>query len=149
MSEKRKKLPITIQSDYYMNQGYALPLCILLKDDFYRNWYHVNYLMPHAFFRSINDFYCEIYDALEYGWKHRIDSHVLVCSYTSKEIMQKVDNIYDVISKRICSDYYCIIFLDHYYLEGLPEFYHKSHYAHEILVYGFDDVKKNILVSHS
>lgn len=136
-----KILPIFVQKDYNLTLGYALPLCIILADNKFEGWYYENYTMPYAILVEIDYFECGIIDAIEYGSRDNINTRLMRYSYIGKNIMSQVTNIHIVIKERIQEEFYCILFLDYYYLSKMPN-YNKYHFAHEVLIYGYNDNNK-------
>lgn len=136
-----KILPIKLQKDYNLILGYALPLCIILADDKFEGWYYENYTMPYVILEGIEYFECGIMDAIEYGSRDNINTRLMRYSYIGKNIMSQVTDISSVIKERIEEDFYCILFLDHYYLSKTYN-YNKRHFAHEVLIYGYNDYNK-------
>ncbi len=133
-----KILPIKLQKDYNLILGYALPLCVILADNKFEGWYYENYTMPYVLLKGIEYFECGILDAIEYGGRDNINTRLMRYSYVGKNIMSQVSNIYSIIKERIQEDFYCILFLDDYHLSKMYT-YHKKHFAHEVLIYGYND----------
>lgn len=92
-----------------------------------------------------------------YGWGIFVfDNHNLLlsnCPYISyydisQDMFKHVYNcsLHDVIIDAIKNDYYLFIYVDRYYL---PNLYNnsKKHFEHELMIYGYDEYKKNVYVA--
>ena len=137
--EAKKLLPINIQKDFNAQLMYALPLCVLLVDDFYLEWFYENYVELFIVEQPNSTFAYGIFDALYYSSFDNISPRIMQYSYIGKYIMDIVDDIHPILKDRIDKKYYCVIFLDEYYIKQLN---HNFNFPHEFLIYGYDNENK-------
>lgn len=142
MDTEKIELPINLQKDCATALQTALPLCVLLSDDTEKGWYYENYIKIYTHFEYGNAFYCDYIDALNYSIDGFWDNRILRYTYTRKIILEQVKDISSVIKEAIFNEIYCVLFVDEYYIEELKN---SQHFAHEILIYGYDDCEKNYL----
>lgn len=135
------ELPITLDIEFTVDFGHALPLCILASYDKFKNWLFQNYMMPVILYTDINQFDCLIIDSLQYGYLSKIPPSLMRFSFVGDDIMLHTNDIVNLIKKRISKSWYCILFLDYFYIRGTNH-YQKTHYAHEVLLYGYNDRTK-------
>ena len=57
-----------------------------------------------------------------------------------------VPNIIDYVIEKLDADYYPVICVDEYYLDGKSSF-GKSHFVHESMIYGYDNVNRKLLAA--
>lgn len=136
-----KTLPILIQQDFTTPFTYSLPLCILLSDDTWLGWYYENYIKIFTQFVNNDFFECKILDALDYSMNGVIETGLIRYSYFPKSVMRYIKDINVILKDNIQNNNYCILFLDEYYLLSLKRIVSK-HTVHEIMVYGYDDLKE-------
>lgn len=138
-----KELPITLDIEFTVDFGHALPLCILASREQFKNWLLQNYMMPVIFYTGINQFDCLVIDAMRYGFLSKVPPSLMRFSFVGDDIMSNVRDIICLVKKRIAEGWYCILFLDCYYIHGTDD-YQKNHYAHEVLLYGYNDTEQTI-----
>lgn len=143
MDQALKELPITLDIEFTADFGHALPLCILASREKFQNWLFQNYMMPVIFYTGISQFDCLVIDSMQYGYLSKMPPSLMRFSFTGDEVMSHISDIVGLIRTRIIKGWYCILFLDCFYIQGTVD-YQKNHYAHEILLYGYDDTKQII-----
>ena len=77
-----------------------------------------------------------------YAWS---SEGVTARRYTYSEIINGKENIYEFVCNSISNEYYILLSLDEYYIHT-HWFYKNTHSLHDYLIYGFDDLKKEILM---
>lgn len=137
-----KELPITLDIDFTVNLMDCLPLCIIFANSGLENWVNQNFMLPVACLKSADSLEYIITDGVKYGANYQNPEALLRHSFICGSAMQNIECITDFMIERINMDWYGIIFIDQYYVEGLPSF-HKRHFSHEVLIYGYD-LKKRI-----
>lgn len=138
-----KELPITFDIEFTVDFGHALPLCILNSREQFKNWLLQNYMMPVIFYTDIDQFDCLVIDAMQYGFLSKVPPSLMRFSFVGDDIMSNVRDIIGLVKGRIAEGWYCILFLDCYYIQGTVD-YQKNHYAHEVLLYGYNDKEQTI-----
>ncbi len=75
-------------------------------------------------------------------WKNYAINPLIKFSYDKQQVIKR-RCLWNYIVDNICSGRYLEIWLDEYYLQGLPAF-QEYHNNHESLIYGFDEEEKRI-----
>lgn len=133
----RHELPITLEIEFTENMGVCIPLCILATETNYRNWFNTNFMMPIACVNKDTLFEYIIIDGVRYGWMSQIPAELLRFTYIGDVFLRNTSDIIKLIVDQIDYDWYCGLFLDQYYLPCESK-YHKYHFVHELLIYGYD-----------
>ena len=74
---KQKILPIKLQKEFNAQLTYALPLCVLLSDDIYEEWFYENYVEIFNVQLPDDTLTYGIFDSLFYAWRDNINSLVM------------------------------------------------------------------------
>lgn len=137
-------LNLAPKKNYVVSQGVNFPLAILRTEPIFINWYYSNYIMPIAALDGVNSLWIRVADSLTYGDYANIYNKIMRMSSVHLHFCIQIEDIVDALKNQISKDkeYYCILFLDFYYLQSLDTFYKQRHYVHELLFYGYDDTKK-------
>ena len=138
MDNITKELAINLDIEFTVDFGHALPLCIVSSREKFRNWLLQNYMMPVMAYSDIDQFDCLIIDSMQYGYLSKIPPSLARFSFAGDDIMSNVEDIVGLVRHRIFKGWYCILFLDGFHIESMAS-YHREHFAHEGLLYGFDD----------
>lgn len=134
---KKKQLDIMLQNDFNFQLNHSLVLCfILLNRNIipYYNQAFINISSKHqenGFVNLdflVNDFYDKVLDR-----KDKIEMRKA----------KRIDNILNYIREKIDLGEYMIVGVDEYFLSN-KERYQEYHYAHQTLIYGYDDDKEII-----
>ncbi len=134
---RSRELRIVLQKHINVYLFHALPLCVILADDRLYPWYYERFIQLCAF---------KCYDGglgIDFIDWEEVYKEVLSEVRLSRYMLLKENSIVNFLKDSIDRGYYAIIYLDEYYLLGKRD-YHKSHFVHESLVYGFDDVTRKI-----
>lgn len=132
-----KELPIALDVDFTVNLMDCLPLCIISANERLKNWVNENFMLPVACMGSGGALNYMITDGVKYGANYQNPEALVRHSFICSSALRGIGCIVDFLIERIDMDWYGIIFVDQYYVEGTPS-YQKRHYAHELLVYGYD-----------
>lgn len=141
--EDRYSLEINVPSDYIAPQFMCFPLVAVRANPDARNWYYQNYMMPVARLDGINRLGCEISDAITYGAGGNTYNKVMRLSNINRVVCSQFGDIISVLRENIGKRYYCVLFLDFYYLSCAEVYYGKHHFIHEVLFYGYDNMLEN------
>ena len=133
---KNMVLPINMQNEFIAQLNYALPLCVLLADEHYKEWFYENYVEFFIVQQPDKTLAYGIFDSLFYAWRDNIDSLIMIFSSYHKVALDYIDEIYPLVKHRIDREFYCILFLDEYCIPCLNQPYNN---VHEFLIYGYDD----------
>lgn len=126
----------------YMEEAY--PLSIALGEPSRWEWLYSNYIQlmyqnPDIFMDQPLKFYKL---SLNSGYVWDADCPVLVYDRLSRDMISFFGkDIISIVCFAINSGKYPVVYLDEYYLPYRGQ-YHKVHYIHESLFYGYDDEKK-------
>lgn len=134
-------LSIKVEQDYITWFNYAFPLYILLADDMYEGWYYENYIKLFTHLNDIDYFECGLVDALDYSIGGNMEIRLIPFSYVHKTMLIQINDIISMLKYNITINQYNVIFLDEFYISNLKRT-EKLHYAHEFLIYGYDEEKK-------
>lgn len=143
MQSSTIELPINLDIDYNFSLTYAYPLCVLLSDDKYIGWYYENYIKIFTKLDGVDFFDCRMIDMLNYGVGCIFDNSLVSLTYMDKELLLQVNDIVSILKYYISKKKYCILFVDVFFIAKTEE----EHFAHEVLIYGFDDVSFNFKVA--
>lgn len=136
-----KELPITLDIDFTVNMMDCLPLCIISTNERLKNWINLNFMLSVACMKPSGSLNYVITDGVRYGANYQNPEALVRHSFICGSALRGVGCITDFLIERMDMDWYGIIFVDQYYVEGTPS-YQKKHYAHELLVYGYDKKQK-------
>lgn len=140
---KSKILDISLQHDINTMLFESLPLCIVLGKPNLQEWFFNHYINLYITSAKNNDKYryfkirhteCSFYSNYS-----KIDEVITTSLIESKVIHSKI-NIVDFLKENINNDTYAIVFLNEWAIPHKPS-YHKNHWYHESMVYGYDDNK--------
>ncbi|OPZ83737.1 MAG: hypothetical protein BWY74_04387 [Firmicutes bacterium ADurb.Bin419] len=115
----------------------ALPLCIVLADPYLHPWFNEHYI--NIFSQIDKDGYVSL-EYMELWGNYR---EVIGEVSQGAKLMEKVPDIIEFVREQISRGYYLNISVDEYYLSGKMR-YKKTHVIHHELVYGFDDIRREI-----
>lgn len=59
------------------------------------------------------------------------------------DFCEQIKSINELLKKEIQDEYYCVLFLDNFYLKEFKDIFQKNHFVHEILFYGYDDTAES------
>ncbi|MDF2804604.1 MAG: bmyC [Anaerocolumna sp.] len=135
--KSKAELPAVAQNEITTYLHRSLPLCAILANDNYREWYYSNYIQIFSYrdgkgFLEIN--YLEPRDSF-------VDIADVIC--LGYHLLQEVESIVDFIKEKVQLGYYLIINLDEYELSNKHD-YMKNHYVHASIVYGYDDETRQV-----
>jgi hypothetical protein len=135
--KSRAELPAVAQNEITTYLHRSLPLCAILANDNYREWYYSNYIQIFSY-RDGKDF-------LEINYLEPRDSFVDIADVIclGYHLLQEVESIVDFIKEKVQLGYYLIINLDEYELSNKHD-YMKNHYVHASIVYGYDDETRQV-----
>ena len=133
-----KILKIELQNDVRSYFTHAVLLCVIKSYDEYQSWYYQNYInIKSNLSAPPSGSYIKM-DYVEVNYEE-VFTDFIKFSY---------NNSIDVISfikEKINEGYYLLIFIDYFYMPN-TRFYKKYHHMHDVLVYGYDDVKSEIYI---
>ncbi|BCJ94142.1 hypothetical protein acsn021_17110 [Anaerocolumna cellulosilytica] len=137
----KKIIDIKAQKKYNTILQIAYPLCVALREEKLIPWIYENY-MKICGFEAKHDRYgmnydIYIYDNLCYAKTDFIDNRILNYSYIDLNTINSINNINDLIYRKISDDFNIIVLLDEYYIKGRDAF-QSFHSRHEFLIYGYD-----------
>lgn len=103
----------------------------------YSNFIQLKYLLSNnlVFF----DRYRSLLDGCPF-----INHYILTRSELKEEGEQ---SLVEIIKDKIDNEAYCFIYIDRFYIPFHKEWYHKGHLTHEMLIYGYDDEKREFICS--
>ncbi len=137
-----KQLKINLQKYVNATLRAALPLCIILSEDKNYSWFYEHYIQIYGYI-SQDGIGLQYVEVPSYGYKVSHDS-VIHMESISYELVGNM-NILDIIRENIVLSSYVISFVDEYYLTN-RQAYKKKHLVHEFLLYGYDDIKQELMV---
>lgn len=113
---------------------HAFPLSIMYTNEKYKTYHYSNFiqLIYDPTSGCAYDFHEYHYKSLPYFYSDRLDDSM------TKHINTDIN---EFISMQIVNRYYCIAWVDTYYIPG-EMFYNKQHITHGILIYKYDDEKR-------
>lgn len=135
-------LDLLIGKDFAISQGMYFPLSVILSNNELKNWYYVNYMLPIARLDGANGFSCTMIDSYTYASEANINGKLMRYSNIDYEFCKQIHDIITLLCSEIEQRRYCILFLDYYHLKGAKTQYHEIHYVHEIMFYGYDNIRK-------
>lgn len=137
--EERVCLEINVLTDYVAPQFMKFPLVVLRADQLSRNWLYQNYIMPVARLDGVNSLTCDVADAITYGAGGNVHGKIMRLNSINRAVCAQLRDIVSALRENISKEYYCVLFLDFYYLSCAEMYYGKYHYIHEMLLYGYDN----------
>ncbi len=132
-----KELKMEMQREVTVYLHRALPLCIVLADPYLHPWFNEHYI--NIFSQIDKDGYLSL-EYMELWGNYR---EVIGEVSQGAKMMEKVPDIIEFVREQISRGYYLNISVDEYYLPGKMR-YQKIHVIHHELVYGFDDIRREI-----
>ena len=126
-------LPINIKKEAHL----SFHLIAILQNHVYP-WFYEKYinLIIHGDKEITIDF---IDNKIDDSYREYMEERVV---YKHSDFKDK-NNVINYLIDRINRSFYSYIWLDKYNLYG-NEYYHINHFTHPVLVYGYDDINKNI-----
>ncbi|MGN6713915.1 hypothetical protein [Anaerocolumna jejuensis] len=110
---------------------HAYPLGILLNDDGVLNWFYSNYIQ--LTYKPNDASYFDFYNTYFLHWEFFERQHILSETLSINSISKNL-----FIKNAIKLGNYIYACVDEYYIPN-REAYHKHHYIHDIMVYGYSD----------
>lgn len=135
MEGKERILPIDLKPELTTYLFYSTKLCIVQAHPGLREWQMANFTNIKAYYneKNGNNFFAE--EDLE---------EIFCFERKSAEDMKKVTDILSYTRAALDAGWYVDIHLDEYYL-SCKDGYHRRHYVHESLVYGYNDDRQTVL----
>lgn len=140
---KIKELEIVLQNDFNVKLHYAFPLCIILQDKKYIPWFYEHYIdiCVETYKDGINLWYP---DAVSYVDTQHYNNQAIYMNFIDYKLLENDFNIINFIIDKINLDLYSVVFVDEYYISE-SQHYSKQHFVHEFLIYGYDDIKEQLM----
>lgn len=132
-------LELSLENDFMGLQSFCFPIAVFMSDAKFKNWYYTNYMIPIVRLKGVSILSYDIVDSFMYGSNSSMNNKIMRMNSVNADFCAQIKDINDVLKKELANEYYCVLFLDCYYLSPLQWFYHNIHYAHEVLFYGYDD----------
>lgn len=132
-----KSLPIAFQTEVTSYLHRSLPLCVILAYEAYKNWYYTNYIQIFSYTDGKN--FTEV-NYLEPRDSYREVADVICLGYP---LLKNEKDIINFIKEKITLGYYMVMHLDEYELPCKVD-YHKQHFVHPSLIYGYESESKLI-----
>lgn len=130
------ELPLILQDDFRTYLFVALPMCVLRTEEKLTPWVYENFV--NIKITANNHFIYTGFDFENGGvYEPFVVEQIAYNRVAAKDI---VETVYDSLRK----NQYCYLFLDEFYLETSSA-YHKYHYIHDSLIYGYDEVTGSFL----
>ena len=133
-----KVLNIIIQNHITLYSDYVVPLSIIFAKDMYKEWFYNHFIQVYAAMEIEKQLYC-----ISYCDNNSIFDEILDLDYLYTNDIYKIDNIIDFIKYNIAKDSYFFMTFDEFYLND-KDAYKKYHFPHRSLIYGYDDLKKEV-----
>jgi hypothetical protein len=127
----KKELKIKIQKDVTTYLTYSLPLCGILGDERQYHWFYNHFIQLYTLSGNQDNFWIDYLEDRDF-YRDIVEYAIL-----DWECLRDEADIIGYLEDRINSGYYVIIFVDEYYLPT-DQNYHRTHYLHQRLVYGYD-----------
>ncbi len=143
--EEKVCLDINVPRNYIAPQFMCFPLVVVRADRLLQNWYYQNYMMPVARLDGVNSLTCDVADAITYGAGENKCGKIMQMNNINKTICAQLSNIVPLLKENIGKRYYCVLFLDFYYLSCAETYCGKNHFIHEMLFYGYDNIEGSFL----
>lgn len=137
----RNELTVKVQKKINCYLFNAYYLCILLAYDNMYPWFYENYIQLYfnankpVNFNDKKEVWLDFYG----GWTEA--RKMLECEEKKKAFFYNVD-IIKYIEDSIDSNTYVYTYIDEYYTKE----FNKQHFTHDIFIYGYDNIKKELLV---
>ncbi|HEX3046203.1 MAG TPA: amino acid adenylation domain-containing protein [Bacillota bacterium] len=132
-----KELTVEIQRDITIYLHRALPLCVVLADPNLHPWYYEHFI---NIFSATDS---QGFLTLDYLEIHAPYRDVIGEIALGAKQMERETDIIQYLREQINQGFYLNIVVDEFYLPGKAR-YHKTHYVHHVLVYGYDNVKQKV-----
>ncbi len=131
-----KQLKIKYQRDITTYLHRSIPLCAILSDERYYNWFNEHYIQ--LFFITYNNSFSRL-EFLEpkNNFEEIFDEKYL--TYTDQPT-----DIIDFVEKNIDSGTYLTINVDEYYLPQKGS-YNEHHYVHQSMVFGYNKAERKLM----
>lgn len=127
-----KELKVVFQNEINVYLHRALPLCAILADRRFIPWYYEHFI----------EIVSETADSGEIKFEFLENeapyNNIMRWICMGYELLGSITSIVDFVREKINQGYYIIIHLDEYYLPD-KEYFQKSHYVHQSMVYGYND----------
>jgi NAD(P)-dependent dehydrogenase (short-subunit alcohol dehydrogenase family) len=133
-----KVLQIKLQNEITCYLSHALPLCVVLAHPKLVPWYYEHFVDIYSV-TDENDFLKV--DFLEYRAAYK---EMMYEVYLGYNLLKNESDIIQFIIDKINLGYYVIIHADEYYLP-VKALYHKEHYVHHSIIYGYHNGNKQLL----
>ncbi|HEX3046859.1 MAG TPA: KR domain-containing protein, partial [Bacillota bacterium] len=133
-----KVLQIKLQNEITCYLSHALPLCVVLAHPKLIPWYYEHFVDIYSV-TDENDFLKV--DFLEFRAAYK---EMMYEVYLGYNLLKNESNIIQFIVDKIDLGYYVIIHADEYYLP-VKALYHKEHYVHHSIIYGYHHGNKQLL----
>ena len=140
--EKKFVMELSVNNNFIGPQFVCFPIAAIMGEKKFHNWYYVNYMLPIIMLDGPTCLTCTIDDSFVYGSDSNVYSKIMRINSVNVEFCEQIEDINEVLRKEIFKEYYCVLFLDFNELSCFQQYYHKKHYIHEILFYGYDDEVK-------
>lgn len=133
---KSIELPLILQDDFRTYLFLALPMCVLRTEEKLTPWVYENFVNMKI--TANNHFIYTGFDFENGG----VYEPFAIEQIADSRIAAK--DIIETIYQSLRENQYCYLFLDEFYLEASSA-YHKHHYIHDSLIYGYDEVTGSFL----
>ena len=138
----RRQLPVG-DSPVWSYPDPAFQLSILCQSDDHLPWFYSNFIQLHVHFRQRLSFYSPpptndcAYSSLNCPFlNHAVLAPELLPLLSNKDVVE-------FLIRCISARNYVRLWVDYFYLSPLPG-YQERHFSHPVLIFGFDDRKRNM-----
>lgn len=132
------ELPIFLQNFVSIYNTYTYLLCVVLTDKLLSPW----------FYKHFNNIYLFMSNYLGYGYTTDVNdftNSLFYCERLGYDVAERIYNLNDVICKKLFDKNYVYIFVDYFFLP-IANCYNKTHFVHEVLLYGVDELNREYKV---
>ena len=137
----RVLLDICLQKDVNTFLYESLPLCVIRSQPYLYEWFLQHYMELYLVDAKKDDrynFYAVRYAETTSYLQYSNQKEVLIYNQVESAVINNKLNIVDYIKAQINHGVYAIVFLNEWAIPHKRS-YHKDHWYHESLVYGYDD----------
>lgn len=137
--EKKFVMELSVNNDFIGSQFVCFPIAAFMSENNFHNWYYMNYMLPIVMLNGPTSLSCIIDDSFVYGSDSNVYSKIMRINSVNVDFCEQIEDINELLRKELFDEYYCVLFLDFYELSCFKDYFHRKHYIHEILFYGYDD----------
>ena len=132
-----KELKVKVQKDVTTYLNYSLPLCAILSDSNLYAWFYEHFIQIYTLTDNDGNLWIDYLEDRNF-YKNITEYEIYGCNE-----LKSVESIINLVTNRINLQYYVIVYVDEYYLPG-KESYRKSHFLHQLMIYGYDNENKTL-----